>query len=209
MRPRIRALSRLEMPGDCRARRWTAKLVTGALRAADLLLCRATMTTVPTCMCVAPLPMLSSRTDPSAPKRLRFTSRNLRMSQASTMPAVEFDLTRADSDLDMADQSKQTGHTLNHGWVELQVLRSKLWDEAPSEVDGASSVSGVDLSDAAEEEILEMDRFPLGGVRVGLASLDTVNVVSDEECSQVSRGPVPFGVAVGSAGDSSNRYAEM
>ena len=32
MRHRIRALSRLEMPGDCRARRWTAKLVTGALR---------------------------------------------------------------------------------------------------------------------------------------------------------------------------------
>ena len=126
-----------------------------------------------------------------------------------------------------ADQSKQTGHGLNHGWVELQVLRSKLWqhlqsyrhparavrrtlprkgdtetlgevedevhvaapvlaggvpeipedvrDEAPSEdeMDGASSVSGVDLSDVAEEEILEMDRFPPGGVCVGLASLSS------------------------------------
>ena len=69
-----------------------------------------------------------------------------------------------------------------------------------NEVDGASSGSGVDLSDVAEEETLEMDRFPPAGVRVGLASLDTVNVgstlqasrLSDEECSQVSRGPVPF-----------------
>ena len=51
-------------------------------------------------------------------------------------------------------------------------------DEAPSEdeVDGASSASGVDLSDFVEEETLEMDRFPPGGVRVVLASLDTVNV---------------------------------
>ena len=55
--------------------------------------------------------VLSSRIVPSAPKRLRLTSRNLhRMSQASTVPgpsqslcdALEFDLTREDSDRDLA-----------------------------------------------------------------------------------------------------------
>ena len=64
------------------------------------------MTTM-TPMCAAPLPVpliaagwQCCRIVPSAPKRLRLTSRNLCMSQATTMPAAEFDLTRADSDRD-------------------------------------------------------------------------------------------------------------
>ena len=62
--------------------------------------------------------------------------------------------------------------------VGVPEIPEDVMDETPSEdeVDGASSVSGVDLSDVAEEETLEMDRFPTAGVRVGLASLDTVNV---------------------------------
>ena len=61
--------------------------------------------------------------------------------------------------------------------VGVPEIPENVMDEAPSEdeVDGASSVSGVDLSDVAEEA-LEMDRFPPAGVRVGLASLDIVNV---------------------------------
>ena len=45
---------------------------------------------------------IAVRIVPSAPKRLRLTSRSLRMSQASTLPAAEFDLTQADSDLEAA-----------------------------------------------------------------------------------------------------------
>ena len=60
--------------------------------------------------------VLSSRLVPSAPKRLRLTSRNLRMSQASTMPAAEFDLTRADSDLDTG-RSIQADRPRFEPWV--------------------------------------------------------------------------------------------
>ena len=45
--------------------------------------------------------VLSGPVVPSAPKRLRLTSRNLRVSHASTLPAAEFDLTRVDSDRDI------------------------------------------------------------------------------------------------------------
>ena len=63
----------------------------------DVHVCRAPTSAVD-CERVA---VLSGRVVPSAPKRLRLTSRNLRMSQASTLPAAEFDLTRADSDRDI------------------------------------------------------------------------------------------------------------
>ena len=45
---------------------------------------------------------IAVRIVPSAPKRLRLTSRSLRMSQASILTAAEFDLTQADSDLEAA-----------------------------------------------------------------------------------------------------------
>ena len=176
------------------------------------------------------------------------------MSQASTMPAAEFDLTREDSDLDMGrsiqadrpwfepwvggtssspfevvatppalppptplreEDSAEEGDTDTLGEVEDEVhvatpvlageIPEDVRDEAPSEdeVDGASLVSGVDLSDVAEEEILEME-FPPGGVHVSLSSLDTVNVEAlfrRRGCLMKSVPvTVPFGVAVGSAG---------
>ena len=145
--------------------------------------------------------VLSSRTVPPAPKRLRLTSRNLRMSQASTMPAAEFDLTRANSDRTRADRSRQTSQGLNHEWEEgnaetLGDLEEEVHDtvadaapvlavcvpEIPEDVEMHhlrmrwTCTSGVDPFDVAKEETLEMDRFPLAGVRVGLTSLDTVKV---------------------------------
>ena len=51
---------------------------------------------------------------PSVPKRLRLTSRSLRMSQASTLAAAEFDLTQADSDLEAAgveERPQERGNT--------------------------------------------------------------------------------------------------
>ena len=75
----------------------------------DVHVCRARTSAID-CGRVA---VLSGRIVPSAPKRLRLTSRNLhRMSQASTVPGpsqslcdvLEFDLTREDSDRDLATQ---------------------------------------------------------------------------------------------------------
>ena len=73
-------------------------------------------------------------------------------------------------------------------------------------MDGALSASGVELSDVAEEETLVMDRFQPGGVRVGLASLDTVNIEAffrRQEC--LMKNVLKFLVF---AGDSSNRFGE-
>ena len=60
----------------------------------DVHVCRAPTSAID-CGRVA---VLSGRVVPSAP---RLTSRNLRVSQASTLPVAEFDLTRADSDRDI------------------------------------------------------------------------------------------------------------
>ena len=55
--------------------------------------------------------------------------------------------------------------------VGVPVVPKDAMDETPSEeeVNGASSAGCVDPLDVAEEETLEMDRFPPAGVRVGLA----------------------------------------
>ena len=135
MRRRIRALSRLELPGGCRARRWTAKilfrgpLVAGALRltqrtihqseAADLFLYRVTVTTVRTCMCVAPPPTLLIVGGLQCCRVDLFISSeeaSVDITQFSHVPAIQI--------WTWADRSRQTGHGM---WVELQVLCSKLW----------------------------------------------------------------------------------
>ena len=61
--------------------------------------------------------VLSGRVALSAPKRLRSTSRNLRISQASTLPVAEFDLTRAnsDSDIQVALQDGKRGQDQEQG----------------------------------------------------------------------------------------------
>ena len=65
---------------------------------------------------------IAVRIVPSAPKRLRLTSRSLRMSKASTLPAVEFALTQVDSDLEAAgveaERNQERGNTLRcEPWV--------------------------------------------------------------------------------------------
>ena len=78
-------------------------------------------------VCRAPADAVDSgriavRIVPSEPKRLRLASRSLRMSQVSTLPAADFDLTQADSDLETArveaERPQERGNTFRfEPWV--------------------------------------------------------------------------------------------
>ena len=89
--------------------------------------------------------------------------------------------------------------------VGVPEIPEDVMDEAPSEdeVDEASSAVWIFLMLRRRRLWRWIGSHLL--VSVSVCTLQASRL-SDEECYQVSRGPVPFGVAVGSAGDSSNRF---